>query len=158
MTTPDIPSPLPPLSDQQALALRLLREGGRYGVHSFEMRREPNLIANPAARIKELRDVHDVKIAGERQKLNGEARGVRWWLASLAPLGVRPSPESPAGRDIDGVSTRLPSSLSPSDTSPGRIDGDAGREVEPLIPSTQIEGAQIKRPPIFDPYTDGDAA
>lgn len=72
--------------------IALLRAAGPAGVHSFELRREPHLIANPSERIRELEARGYTISVSAPERLHGRAYGVRYRLeASPAPatrLGV----------------------------------------------------------------------
>jgi hypothetical protein len=61
----------------------LLVERETEGVHTFELRRL--FIGNPSQRRIELEDRGVQLIVGPRERLNGDALGVRIWLAEHAP-------------------------------------------------------------------------
>ncbi len=57
------------------------------GVHTFEIRRE--FIGNPSQRRQELEDRGVQIVVGPKEKLNGRADGVRYWLAEYAPVALQ---------------------------------------------------------------------
>jgi hypothetical protein len=60
-----------------------LVERGPGGVHTFEMRRA--FMGNPSQRRKDLEAQGVHLIVGPRERLHGDAVGVRIWLAEHAP-------------------------------------------------------------------------
>jgi hypothetical protein len=65
--------------------LRMLRQAGPRGVHTFEMRRA--FIGNPSQRKTELEKRGCRIRVSEREKLNGRAQGVRYFL-EFEPDGI----------------------------------------------------------------------
>ena len=68
--------------------LALLRAAGHEGVHSFSLRREPNLIANPSERVREL-EAKGYTISAVSERLHGRAYGVRYRLESSPAPSTR---------------------------------------------------------------------
>lgn len=69
-----------PQADYVLRCLCLRREAG---VHTFELRRQ--FVGNPSQRIADLENAGHEVVHGEREQLNGQAYGVRYWLAQFAP-------------------------------------------------------------------------
>lgn len=75
---------------QRQKVLRLLKDAGRVGVHTFELRAE--YIGNPSQRIAEL-EADGYVIRHTRERLHGKSRGSRYTLIS------QPQEEAPAYDD-----------------------------------------------------------
>lgn len=73
---------------QKDKVLALLREAGPYGIHTFELRSK--YIGNPSERIRELEaDGHEID-HGPKERLHGQAVGVRYRLIRDAETGLPP--------------------------------------------------------------------
>jgi len=88
----------------------LLRAAGPVGVHSFELRREPHLIANPSERIREL-EARGYTISAVSERLHGRAYGVRYRLESSPAPSTRIAVEHRAApmRLADELERAVPS-------------------------------------------------
>lgn len=74
---------------QRLIVLEALRAAGDRGIHTFELRRD--YIGNPSERIRELKaDGHMIR--AERERLRGQAWGVRYWLEHDAERVSPPEP------------------------------------------------------------------
>jgi hypothetical protein len=90
---------------QKDTTLQMLRAAGERGVHTFEMRRA--FIGNPSQRIAELiEDGHGIT-TGPKERLNGEAMGVRYFLVHDA--AATPAPAAAADPDEQGALFAMPS-------------------------------------------------
>lgn len=85
--------------------LALLRNAGAAGVHSFELRREPHLIANPSERIRELEAKGYTISASPPERLHGRALGVRYRLEAT------PAPETRLAVESRAAAPRLSEEL-----------------------------------------------
>jgi hypothetical protein len=80
------------MSAQHETVLQILRDAGKRGIHTFELRRE--YIGNPSQRIAEL-EARGHIISSTRERLNGDAWGARYVLerdADRDPVDLAPRP------------------------------------------------------------------
>lgn len=100
---------------QADTVLRMLRDAGSRGVHTFELRQE--YIGNPSQRIAELEGRGHL-FTRTREKLNGQAIGTRYRLVS-SPSGpvadATPSTDSPSPSAVAPVA-------GPEDPAPSLFD------------------------------------
>lgn len=79
---------------QEDITLTMLRQAGPHGVHTFEMRAA--YIGNPSERIARLeRRGHRIRV-GPKERLNGTAVGVRYYLECDADHAATNLPSPPA--------------------------------------------------------------
>lgn len=97
------------MNQQQKKVLRMLKDAASRGVHTFELRAE--CIANPSQRVTELEKKYGCVITHNRERLRGQAYGVRYVLIS------EPGDDAPAYDDAgapllfgDAVGTSTPKS------------------------------------------------
>lgn len=67
--------------------LAMLTAAKERGVHTFELRRA--FIGNPSQRRQELEDRGRAIVVGPKERLNGQALGVRYWLSEYAPVHLQ---------------------------------------------------------------------
>ena len=90
---------------QEEVTLQMLRAAGSRGVHTFEMRRA--FIGNPSERIARLeRRGYRIRV-GDRERLNGSAVGVRYFLEFDADAAVLPAPLVAVPLSADGGACQL---------------------------------------------------
>lgn len=84
----------------------LLRDAGRQGVHSHDLRRM-GVSGNPSQRAKDIAS-KGVALATKRESRNGRP-GARYWLAELAPSDAeRVRPNRDAEADVEPTSAMSP--------------------------------------------------